>query len=145
MKLFFLAVSLLLLVFSARAAEVLACPAWEIVVVDAAGKGVAGCNVAQEWGCAFRTGYVGAATNAVTDAMGKVVFPARLVSGPPPEASRWKRFRRALDGPENPQPAASVIISKPGHRMEWIRKNDPGVVATKSGLRLRLMLRPEKP
>jgi hypothetical protein len=125
MKLLLLLPVFLLSAFATHAAEVLACPAWEIVIVDDTGKGVAGCNVAQEWGCTFKAGYVGATTNAVTDATGKVEFPARLVSSPPPESSRWKKIRR--------------------YRTEWIRKGDPGVVATKSGLRLRLMLRPEKP
>ena len=126
-------------------ADVSVCPPWEITVVDEAGKPLAGCAVAQEWGCTFKAGYVGAAANAVTDSKGQVVFPARLVTSPPPPASRWKRILRALDGKEDPQHAATVLISKPGHRYEWIWHRDPGVVATREGLRLRLVLKAEKP
>jgi hypothetical protein len=142
---FLLSLALLALALpSVRAAEVLACPAWEITVVDEALRPLAGCAVAQEWGCTFKSGYVGATANAVTDAQGQVSFPARLVSSPPP-ASRWKRILRALDGKEDPQPGATILISKPGHRYEWIWRRDPGVIAGRDGLRLRLVLKAEKP
>lgn len=137
--------SVLLLPGAVRAAEVLACPAWEITVVDEDLRPLAGCAIAQEWGCTFKAGYVGGTTNAVTDARGQVTFPARLVTSPPPPTSCWKKILRALDEREDPQPAATVLISKPGHRYEWIWRRDPGVVATREGLRLRLMLKAEKP
>lgn len=127
----------------ARAAEVLACPAWEITVVDEAGKPLAGCAVLQEWGCTFRAGYVGAQTNGVTDAAGRISFPARLVSSAPPETSRWKKIRRALDGHEISETAATVFITRPGYQFAWIRKGDRGVVASRDGLRLRATLQPQ--
>ena len=68
MKLLLLLPLLVLSALNTRAAEVLACPAWEITVVDEALRPLAGCAIAQEWGCTFKAGYVGATTNAVTDA-----------------------------------------------------------------------------
>ena len=137
-------IALLLVCARADAADVMACPPWEITVVDEAGKPITGCVVVQEWGSDFKDVYVTGTTNAVTDAEGRVSFPARMVSAPAGE-SRWKKIERSIDRRADGQTAASIFISKAGYQFEWVNsRNEPRNVATRSGLRARVVLKPEK-
>jgi len=127
----------------ARAADVMVCPPWEITVVDEAGKPLAGCTIVQEWGSDFKDVYVTGSTNAVTDASGRVSFPARLVT--PPPASRWKKIQRTIDRKRGGEPASTAFVSKAGFQFEWLNaKSDPRNTATRAGLRSRVVLKPEK-
>ena len=103
---------LLFLGVPARGAEVMACPPWEITVVDESGNPMAGCAVVQEWGCQFRHDYVAGSAAGLTDSDGKVQFPARSVS--PPTESPGKKVQRGIDPPRDRRPAASVVVSKAG-------------------------------
>jgi protocatechuate 3,4-dioxygenase beta subunit len=133
---------LLLALRAAAAAELPVCPAWEITVVDPAGRPLAGCAVLQMWGCNFQEAYTGSQTNATTDAQGRVRFPARHIS--PPAASAWRKAVRKLDREAQPRPVASLCVSHPGHQTAWISSHrDPAVTATRDGLRTRLVLEPE--
>lgn len=138
------AFALLFLSVPARGADVSVCPAWEITVVDESGKPMAGCAVVQEWGCQFRGGYSDGSAAALTDASGKVQFPARSVS-PPPVVS-GKKAQRGLDRPVDQRPAASVTVSKAGHKFEWLQsRNEPRNVYSQEGIRTRVVLKREKP
>ena len=135
---------LLFLGVPARGAEVMACPPWEITVVDESGKPMAGCAVVQEWGCQFRHDYVAGSAAGLTDSAGKIQFPARSVS--PPTESRGKKVQRGIDRPPDRRPAASVIVSKAGCKFEWLQsRNEPRNVTTREGLRTRVVLKREKP
>ena len=130
--------------FDARAAEMMACPPWEITVVDEAGKPLDGCVVVQEWGCDFKDVYVTGTTNAVTDAGGHVGFPARNIS-PPLAGSAWKKFKHSTDLRNEGTPASSVFISKPGYQFEWLAsRSDLRNIATRAGLRAHVVLKTEK-
>lgn len=134
----------LFLCIPARGAEILACPAWEITVVDASGKPMPGCAVVQEWGCHFKGGYSDGSAAGLTDAEGKVQFPARNVS-PPPDV-RGKKVQRGIDRPVDQQPAASVTVSKSGCKFEWLHsRNEPRNVYTRDGIRTKVVLKREKP
>ena len=134
---------LLLLGAPARGAEVIACPPWEITVVDESGKPMAGCAVVQEWGCQFRGAYVDGSAAGLTDSAGKIQFPARSVS-PPPE-SPGKKVQRGIDRPPDRRPSASVIVSKSGCQFEWVQsRSEPRNVTTREGLRTRVVLKREK-
>lgn len=123
---------LLLLAAAAPGAEVAVCPAWELTVVDKAGRPLPGCAVLQMWGGHFRGVYMGSQTNAVTDAEGRVRFPARRLEVP------------AAPGRGQPGPVASIYVAHPGHRDAWISSHrDPAVTATRDGLRTRLVLEPQ--
>ena len=141
-KLLFLTL-LTLAPFAARAADMMVCPPWEIIVVDEAGKPLAGCVAVQEWGCDFAEVYITGTTNAVTDAAGRVSFPARNIS-PPAGESRWKKLERSIDRKAEGAPASSVFISKPGYRFEWVNsRSEPRNVSTRAGLRARVVLKAE--
>ncbi|MEY2409637.1 MAG: hypothetical protein QOF48_2307 [Verrucomicrobiota bacterium] len=129
---------------AAWAGEVMVCPPWEILVVDEAGKPLAGCVVVQEWGSDFKDVYVTGTTNAVTGADGRVSFPARNIS-PPAGESRWKKIERAIDRKSEGSPASSVFISKPGYQFEWVNsRSEPRNVSTRDGLKGRVVLKAEK-
>ena len=135
---------LLLVAAGARAAEMMVCPPWEITVVDESGKPLAGCLVVQEWGSDFKEVYVTGSTNAVTDATGRVAFPARNIT-PPPGESSWKKIERTIDRKAAGTPASSVFISKPGYQFEWVNsRSEPRNVSTRAGLRGRVVLKAEK-
>ena len=105
---------------------------------------MAGCAVVQEWGCQFRDGYVDGSAAGLTDADGKIQFPARQVS--PPPRSSGKKVHRGIGGPLDRRPAASVIVSKAGHQFEWLHSgNQPRNVHTRDGVRTRVVLKREKP
>ena len=130
--------------FAARAAEVMVCPPWEITVVDEADRPLAGCLIVQEWGSDFKDVYVTGTTNALTDAAGRVIFPARNIS-PPVAGSRWKKIERSIDRRTQGAPASSVFISKPGYLFEWLNsRSEPRNIATRDGLRARVVLKAEK-
>jgi hypothetical protein len=134
---------LLLLGVPAWGAEVMACPPWEITVVDESGKPMAGCAVVQEWGCQFRHDYVAGSAAGITDSAGKIQFPVRSVS--PPTDSRGKKVQRGIDRPPDRRPAASVIVSKAGCKFEWLQsRSEPRNVTTIEGLRTRVVLKREK-
>jgi hypothetical protein len=136
--------TVLFLCIPARGAEILACPAWEITVVDESGKPMAGCAVVQEWGCQFRGGYADGSAAGLTDAAGKVQFPARNVS--PPPMPPGKKVQRGIDRPVDQRPAASVTVSKSGCKFEWLRsRNEPRNVYTREGIQTRVVLKREKP
>ena len=139
-----LASAIFFLCVPARGADVLVCQSWEITVVDESGKPMAGCAVVQEWGCQFRDGYVDGSAAGLTDAEGKVQFPARSV-GPPPKVS-GKKVQRGIDWPPDRRPAASAIVSKSGCKFEWLKSvNEPRNVYTRDGIRTRVVLKREKP
>ena len=103
-----------------------------------------GCAVVQEWGCQFRGGYSDGSAAGLTDAEGKVQFPARNVS-PPPEV-RGKKAQRGIDRPLDQQPAVSVTVSKSGCKFEWLKsRNEPRNVYTREGIRTKVVLKREKP
>jgi hypothetical protein len=129
--------------FTASAAELMVCPPWELTVVDESGKPVAGAAVVQEWGSDFKQVYVTGSTNAITDADGRVSFPARHVE--PPGESRWKKIERSIDREPEGKPGSSVFISKPGYQFELVNsRSESRNVATRTGLRTRVVLKPEK-
>ena len=129
--------------FIVRAAEITVCPPWEITVVDESGKPLSGCSVVQEWGSDFKQVYVTGSTNSVTDAEGHVNFPARHVM--PPVESRWKKIERSIDRRPEGKPGSSVFISKPGFQFELVNsQSESRNVATRTGLRSRIVLKPEK-
>jgi hypothetical protein len=128
----------------ARAAEMMVCPPWEITVVDESGKPLAGCVVVQEWGSDFKEVYVTGSTNAVTDAAGRVAFPARNIT-PPTGEKTWKKIERTIDRKAAGTPASSAFISKPGYHFEWLNsRSESRNVATREGLRARVVLKAEK-
>lgn len=137
-------VAFAVLALAASAAEWTVCQPWEITVVDPAGKPVAGCAVMQLWGGNFREEFVGKKANAVTDASGRVSFPARSIE--PPATPGWKKALRKLDGKGGPEATASVFVSQSGFRSVWVQsRRDPLVTATRDGLRSRVVLEREKP
>ena len=130
---------------AAPAAEVMVCPPWEITVLDDAGKPLGGCMVVQEWGSDFKDVYVTGTTNAVTDAAGRVSFPARNIS-PPAGESRGKKIERPINRRTEGVPASSVFITKTGYQFEWLNsRSEPRNGATRAGLRTRVVLKAEKP
>ena len=139
-----LCLSLLILAGSTRAAELMVCPPWEITVVDEGGKPLAGCVVVQEWGSDFKDVYVTGTTNGVTDAAGRVRFPARHIT-PPKGESTWKKIERTIDRKAAGTPASSLFISKPGYQFEWMNsRSEPRNVSTREGLRGHVVLKAEK-
>ena len=129
--------------FLVRAAEVMVCPPWDIIVVDESGNPLAGCLVVQEWGSDFKDVYVTGTTNAVTDASGHVSFPVRHVS-PPAAESRWKKIERSIDRQKGGAPAASVFITKPGYQFEWLNsRSESRNLSSRAGLRGRVVLKAE--
>jgi len=137
-------VAILFSCVGAAGAEMTVFPPLEITVVNAAGKPVAGCAIMQMWGCNFREEFVGTNANAVTDAEGRVSFPARSIE--PLATPVWKKAMRKLDGKGGPDPVASLYVTHPGHQTIWVQsRRDPRITATRDGLRCRLVLEPEKP
>ena len=127
-----------------RAAELRACPPWQVAVVDEQGKPLDGCAVVQEWNCKFPAGFVARTTNAVTDAEGRVALPERWLS-PPPPAKGVNGFLDKLSAPPPPDPTANIFVWKRGFApVRVFSRRDVNVLLTRDGFQSKVVLRPEK-
>lgn len=144
MRALFAAGLLLSLSVAAFAADHFACPPWEIVVVDELGKPVHGFSVLQEWGAKSGAQFTNASASALTDAAGRVTFPARQIR-PPREKNPLKKMGRIIDGEKTSETWANIFVGSASHQGIWIRAwNDPLIVSTTNGFRSRVTLKKDK-
>ena len=139
----FLATLLLLLSLArvAPAADRFACPAWEIFIVDDRGRPVRGFSILQEWGAKSGAQFTNASASALTDAAGRVTFPARQIR-PPREKNPLKKMGRIIDGEKTSETWANIFVGSASHQGIWIRAwNDPLIVSTTNGFRSRVTLK----
>jgi len=132
---------LLSLSLAAHAADRFACPAWEILIVDELGRPVPGFSVLQEWGAKSGAQFTNSSASALTDAAGRVAFPARQIR-PPREKNPLKKMGRIIDGEKTSETWANIFVGSASHQGLWIRAwNDPLILSTTNGFRSRVTLK----